>query len=90
MMAEGNTIDLKELPDTLHSPANSGREQGETLVTLEEMQNRYVLNVLKPVGGNKARAAEILGISRTTIYEMLAKLHKPQLAQSAIAAGLGQ
>ena len=40
-----------------------------------EVQNRHLSRVLQRVGGNKARAAEILGISRTTIYEMIAKMN---------------
>ncbi len=42
----------------------------------EEVQNRHMLNVLEQVEGNKARAAEILGIGRATVYQMLAKIRK--------------
>jgi DNA-binding NtrC family response regulator len=33
-----------------------------------------VINVLEGVGGNKMRAAEILGIGRATIYQLLSKM----------------
>jgi two-component system response regulator HydG len=41
------------------------------LVTLQEMESRYLRRVLSLVGGNKTRAAEILGVDRRTLYRML-------------------
>lgn len=42
-------------------------------VSLEEMERRYVRFILDKVGGNKTRAAEILGISRLTLREKIKK-----------------
>jgi DNA-binding NtrC family response regulator len=41
--------------------------------SLEEVERRYLLHVLEATGGNRSRAAEIIGISRRTIYRMAAR-----------------
>ncbi len=37
-------------------------------VTLGELEERYIAEILKKVGGNKPRAAEILGVDTSTLY----------------------
>ncbi len=73
MMSDGGVLDIHDLPAELLE-ANS---QGDTddLVTLDEIQIRHVKRILEHVGGNKARAAEILGIGRGTIYHFLSRIH---------------
>jgi len=46
--------------------------QDDALMSLDELQKRHTIRVLERVGGNKSHAAEILGISRATIYQLLA------------------
>lgn len=41
--------------------------------SLDEVQRRYLLHVLEATGGNRSRAAEIIGISRRTIYRMASR-----------------
>ena len=41
------------------------------LITLDEMERRYVRQVLAAVGGNKTHAARILGLDRRTLYRRL-------------------
>lgn len=43
------------------------------LVTVEELEHRYVVHVLNLVNGNKAQAARILGYDRRTLYRKLAR-----------------
>jgi len=45
----------------------------DELVTLDELERRYVIRVLDAVGGNKSSAARVLGLDRTTLYRMLAR-----------------
>jgi len=41
--------------------------------TIDELNRDYVGKVLDLVGGNKSRAAELLGISRTSLWRILKK-----------------
>lgn len=74
MMAEGPLIDISDLPERLRKPLGEGLGGSEGFLSMEEMQRRHVLRVLEGVGGNKARAAEVLGIGRATIYQLLSKM----------------
>ena len=71
MMVTGGVIDVSDLPEYLSASTASPQEDG--LLTLEEVQKRHVLYVLEQVGNNKARAADVLDISRATLYNFLAK-----------------
>jgi DNA-binding NtrC family response regulator len=46
----------------------------ESLLTLEEMANRYTDYVVRQLNGNKRRAAQVLAVSRATLYRRLEKI----------------
>ncbi|MFP4037762.1 MAG: helix-turn-helix domain-containing protein, partial [Desulfobacteraceae bacterium] len=60
-------------PDSQQPPAPvwgiPGRD--DDLPVLAEVERRYIRHVLEKVGGNKRRAASILGIGRRTLYRRL-------------------
>ncbi len=85
IMAGGSVIDLADLPELFRTPVKAAEAQDKELVTLETMQQRYLQKVLAVVGGNKARAAEILGVGRNTIYQMLNRRH--EAAQPFLSSG---
>jgi two-component system, NtrC family, response regulator HydG len=66
--AEGETIDVRDFPEHLRSVR--GRPNRRTFLSLEEMQTQYVREVVKQIG-NKVKAADLLGIGRTTLYRFL-------------------
>jgi len=55
-------------------PSNASAMSGEDLMTLEEVSRTYIVKVLEMTGGNKARASEILGINRTSLWRMIQRL----------------
>jgi DNA-binding NtrC family response regulator len=83
MMVTGGVIDVSDLPEYLSASSVSPQEDG--LLTLEEVQRRHVLHVLEQVGNNKARAADVLNISRATLYSFLAKSESEAKAAKAPA-----
>ena len=71
MMAEGDTIDVRDLPEHLQGAVVPEPVEDEDLLPLAEVHRRHALRVLERVEGNKARAAKILGIHRATLYRLI-------------------
>ena len=47
-----------------------GEQSDDVYLTLDEVDKRHLIRVLKEVKGNKVKAAKILGIDRRTLYRM--------------------
>ena len=61
-------VDAEELgflADAGPSPLQSARDE---LLTLREVEARYITWVMQKVGNNKAKAAEVLGVDPSTLY----------------------
>lgn len=73
VMTDDDVVDAPDLPSLMRftAPRHMGLDR-----TLAEVEREYIRNVLAGVGGNKTRAAEILGIDRKTLREKL-KQGKP-------------
>ena len=76
MVAKDNLIDVQDLPEILRT--GTPQEPDDELVTIETLEQRHVLHVLERVGGDKIRAAQILGISRSTLYNILSRIGASQ------------
>ena len=74
VMADGATIEAPDLPAVMRFsvPRETGLNR-----TLAEVETEYICSVLASVGGNKTRAAEILGIDRKTLRDKLKGLGAP-------------
>jgi two-component system response regulator HydG len=78
VMTEGSEIDAADLPSLLRFSAPSGRG---TLRTLAEVEAEHVLAVLSGAGGNRTRAAEVLGIDRKTLGQKLRRIRDSAAAR---------
>ncbi len=58
-------------------PPESGGPGPQALVSLDELTRQHLVRVLAATGGNKKRAAEILGVDRRTLYRMLERYGMP-------------
>ena len=59
--------DNDELIQKLHDAINKSRQ----VVPLDEMEQRHVQRAVEQCGGNMSRAAEMLGITRQTLYKKI-------------------
>jgi DNA-binding NtrC family response regulator len=81
-MATAAEVAVDDLPDKIRdhgvdfaaegtpTGAPVGDDPGE-LLSIEELERRHILRVLKAVGGSKVAAAAVLGVDRSTLYRKL-------------------
>ncbi len=75
--AHGHEIVPEELPAKLQTAQVRAAARSplsalfEDLPTIDELERRYLLYVLEVAGGNRTKAAEILGVDRRTLYRMV-------------------
>jgi len=68
-------ITPESLPEKVRtSPDNPPAVFDEDLKTLEEVGKAYIIKVLEKTGGNKAKASDIHGINRTSLWRMIQRL----------------
>jgi DNA-binding NtrC family response regulator len=74
ILSEGQTIAPEHILIT-ESPGILAPIKSNPSIRLDDLERQHILKVLASVGGNKAKAASILGIDRTTLHRKLQKLH---------------
>ncbi|MHC5039526.1 MAG: sigma 54-interacting transcriptional regulator [Planctomycetota bacterium] len=72
IVAEGPDIESGDLPPEVRG--NRAREEDPGMIPLHDMERRLLLKALRLSGGNKSRAAALLGIHRKTLYSKM-KVH---------------
>ncbi len=74
ILSRGKTIEMEHLPDDIVAVAKSA-SPNETVTPLaavmKKAEREHLLKALAVAGGRKARAAELLGISRKNLWEKL-------------------
>jgi len=65
---------LEDLPEEIHAAQKVAPPPKNGIwLTLEQMEDRYIREVIDATGGNISRAAEILGVDRRTLYRRMEK-----------------
>ena len=74
-LAQHDKLTVDDLPEKIagHIGSNLFVTSGDSsdLITLDELERRYVAHILRVVGGNKTMAARVLGLDRKTLYRKL-------------------
>jgi transcriptional regulator with PAS, ATPase and Fis domain len=86
ILAPEGDIDAAYLPEEIRDYIRETVEEplstievsptGDQFVTLRELEDRYIDEVLMASGNNKAQAARILGIHPTSLLRRLKKQHE--------------
>ncbi len=80
-LAQFDQIGVDDLPDKIkdYRTARINLESNDPseLLSMEEVERRYILRVLEAVGGNKTLAAQVLGFDRRTLYRKLERVRDP-------------
>jgi len=77
-LSHGPMLTPEDLPEVIRQGATTQGEANpaprdqvdDVYLTLEEVEKRHLIRVLKETKGNKVKAAKILGIDRRTLYRM--------------------
>ncbi|MGE4299683.1 MAG: sigma-54-dependent transcriptional regulator [Desulfovibrionaceae bacterium] len=73
-LCEGHVVEMRHLPPRFHDLAANNVCLGGTrgaMVSLAEVEERHIRDVLHAVGGNRKRAALVLGIDRVSLWRKL-------------------
>jgi DNA-binding NtrC family response regulator len=73
LVATGNFIDVFDLPQHLQKSSRQEAAHTEAWqpIPLEEVRRQHIRRILQLCGGNRVRAAQLLGIGRTSLYRHL-------------------
>ena len=74
-LARAGEITVDDLPQRVRTHQSDrfvvAVDRAGELIAVEEVERRYIVRALALLGGNKTRAAEVLGIDRRTLYRKL-------------------
>ncbi len=75
VLSPGEMIDPQHLPERITKPRKEPlvADRSYQNPTLEVIERAYIMWVLQAEGGNKTRAAEVLGIDPSTLYRKLSR-----------------
>ncbi|MFA5448249.1 MAG: sigma-54 dependent transcriptional regulator [Sphaerochaeta sp.] len=78
VLARSSVIEVEDLPQQIAQAQGAGSVSLDVGITLAEAEQRLIISTLAQCGGNKTRAAEVLGIGRKTLHRKLQDYHIEQ------------
>lgn len=78
VMAKGDSIELKDLPEEFHI-LNSEETDSNGIKTIKELEKRAIIEALRKCRGNKSKASKVLGISRKAFYKRLKEFRQDSI-----------
>jgi DNA-binding NtrC family response regulator len=89
VVADGKVIELADLPEDVRAAAGRGEREPPAALALAEVERRHIARVLAEVGGHRARAAHLLGISERNLYRKIHEHHLEATGHGGAASGGG-
>ncbi|MEE4263304.1 MAG: sigma-54 dependent transcriptional regulator [Desulfobacteraceae bacterium] len=74
LLEKGKTLSLASARNLLPYTGPERRKNVD-LLTLDELEKRHIMRVLDVTGGNRPKAAKILGVNVTTVYRKIEKFN---------------
>ena len=66
-------IQPQHFPPTIYQMQTSVKNNKKSLLDHKEMKKKELVEALESAGGNQSRAADILGVSRVTVWNRMKK-----------------
>jgi transcriptional regulator with PAS, ATPase and Fis domain len=70
----GNVRELENVVREVQGEGQMVEDAVDRLLPLEELEQNYIRRILDKMGGNKYKAAQVLGIDRKTLYRKLGEM----------------
>ncbi|MGH7272437.1 MAG: sigma-54-dependent transcriptional regulator [Polyangiaceae bacterium] len=87
-LAQFDRIGVDDLPEKIRdykvTRISVESNDPSELLSMDEVERRYILKVLEAVGGNKTLAAQVLGFDRRTLYRKLDRARDVSASRSGV------
>lgn len=74
IICEGDKLKKDHLPQSFQEVRKPAVPKGKDFITLAELNEQYILEVMRVTKGNKSEAARILGINRGSLWRKLKEM----------------